>query len=188
MPMPSKWSAEEVEILKKYYTWAPRDTILKLLPRKTWKQIRKKAELLGLKRSRIPQENREKILKYMREGINISDTEAAYIAGIIDGEGSIYILRASGANKKKYPYPRVVIYNTSEELIDWIKKVLDKAEIRYTVITNPREGKYKTCYAITIDGIANIYPLLKSIEPYIVIKRDRVRTALEEIRKLIGVE
>jgi hypothetical protein len=48
-----------------------------------------------------------------------SDTELAYLAGIIDGEGSIYIQSRQRSDAIDY-FPRFQIVNTDKKLMDWI--------------------------------------------------------------------
>jgi len=47
------------------------------------------------------------------------ETEKAYIAGIIDGEGSIMLIKF---HKNQYPSPCVSISSTDVELLEWIKQ------------------------------------------------------------------
>lgn len=48
------------------------------------------------------------------------ETEKAYVAGIIDGEGSIMLTRF---HKNEYPSPCVSISSTDIELLEWIKRL-----------------------------------------------------------------
>lgn len=43
--------------------------------------------------------------------------QRAYLAGIIDGEGSISLVRLS---RKKYPSPMISIASADKELLEWI--------------------------------------------------------------------
>lgn len=47
------------------------------------------------------------------------ETEKAYIAGIIDGEGSIMLIKF---HKNQYPSPCISISSTNVELLEWIKQ------------------------------------------------------------------
>ena len=47
----------------------------------------------------------------------MNETSKAYIAGIIDGEGSILLLRL---HKNELPCPCVSIASTTLELLEWI--------------------------------------------------------------------
>jgi len=50
---PNQYTREEEEILKKYYATAPKETLLSLLPNRSWDSIRVKASKMGLRRPRI---------------------------------------------------------------------------------------------------------------------------------------
>ncbi len=49
----------------------------------------------------------------------MTDAEKAYIAGIIDGEGSIMLTKF---HNNQYPSPCISISSTTIELLEWIKK------------------------------------------------------------------
>ena len=48
----------------------------------------------------------------------MTPTDKAYIAGIIDGEGSIILIRF---HQKQFPSPCVSIASTSLELLEWLR-------------------------------------------------------------------
>jgi hypothetical protein len=48
----------------------------------------------------------------------ISDTEAAYAAGILDGEGSISVTRNHSG---RWPSPQVSVASTDRELLEWLQ-------------------------------------------------------------------
>ena len=58
--------------------------------------------------------------KISLEVIGIKEVEKSYIAGIIDGEGSIMLQRF---HKGDLPAPCVSIASTTIELLKWIKEV-----------------------------------------------------------------
>ena len=60
-------------------------------------------------------------IKPSKDTLNMNETEKAYIAGIIDGEGSIMLQRF---HAKEYPSPCVSIASTTLELLKWIKKTV----------------------------------------------------------------
>jgi len=85
----------------------------------------------------------------------MTELEKAYIAGIIDGEGSIMLQRF---HNNKYPSPCVSIASTTLKLLNWIKSLVGKgiypcliinfkkkrAELilnKYKYVT-PRNGRY----------------------------------------------
>jgi hypothetical protein len=163
------WSKEEEEILKRIYTDAPIEDILEALPGRAWSSIKHKANKLGLSRRPICQLYRIHLLQ--PPTLSISDVEAAFLAGIIEGEGS---LTHSGPN-----HPRVTITNTNEKLIYYLKSLLNEAHPSLTLTV--RNKRWKPCYTIIIDNLPAIYAVLLRIKPYLVSKREKA----EEILQLI---
>lgn len=97
------------------------------------------------------------------------ETEKAYIAGIIDGEGSIMLTRF---HKNEYHSPCVSIASTDLELLEWIKYTIGSGNI--TPKKNYNEERHKNSFTYTIiydDAIK----LLQEIETYLVIHKKRAR-------------
>jgi len=63
------WSEREIEVLEELYTNpnVTRDDMLKVLPDRTWKAIRIKANDIGLKRDSISGKIDEEYLKKLKE-------------------------------------------------------------------------------------------------------------------------
>ncbi len=97
------------------------------------------------------------------------ETEKAYIAGIIDGEGSIMLTRF---HKNQYHSPCVSISSTDIELLEWVKKTTGIGKIINK--KNYDEEKHKNSYTYRViydDAIS----LLREIEPYLVIQQKKLR-------------
>lgn len=110
----------------------------------------------------------------------MTETEKAYIAGIIDGEGSIMLQKI---HKNEHPAPCISIASTTLELLEWIKKVVGKGTI--TKKKNYNLEIHKDCYSYVLrrnDAIS----LLIDIEPYLVIdvKRKRAKLILKKYKSL----
>ncbi len=58
----------------------------------------------------------------------IKETDKAWLAGIMDGEGCISLIR-----RHTYYVPSVKIANTNEKLIQRCKEILDMCSIDYSV-------------------------------------------------------
>lgn len=58
----------------------------------------------------------------------MTETEKAYIAGIIDGEGSIMLIRA---HPREFPSPCVSIASTTMELLKWVKSTVGSGAITH---------------------------------------------------------
>lgn len=102
----------------------------------------------------------------------MTETEKAYIAEIIDGEGSIMLQKI---HKNEHPAPCISIASTTLELLEWIKKVIGKGTI--TKKKNYNSDIHKDCYSYVLrrnDAIS----LLIDIQPYLVINIKKKRAEL----------
>ena len=102
----------------------------------------------------------------------MTETEKAYIAGIIDGEGSIMLQKF---HSNEFPAPCVSIASTSLELLEWIKKTVKKGVIISKKNYNPKI--HKDCYSYVLRRNDAIY-LIKEIYPYLIIETKRKRAEL----------
>lgn len=55
----------------------------------------------------------------------LSELDCAYLAGLIDGEGSIYVLRHTGRGEKLTFYPAISIAMTHRGVLDWVASLFD---------------------------------------------------------------
>lgn len=100
------------------------------------------------------------------------EPEKAYIAGIIDGEGSIMLQKF---HSNEFPAPCVSIASTSLELLIWIKKTVEKGIIISKKNYNPEV--HKDCYSYVLRRNDAIY-LIKEIYAYLNIDSKRKRAEL----------
>ena len=110
------------------------------------------------------------LLKFVRK---LSDTEKAYIAGFLDGDGSIYI-RIKPNTEYRFNFqisPAVVFYQGKKEKkhLEGLKKNLGIGYIRER---NDGIVEY------IIGSVENIEKLLKLILPYLRIKRKQAKLML----------
>jgi hypothetical protein len=105
----------------------------------------------------------------------VADVVYAYIAGIIDGEGSITV----NHRQHQQPVVRVSVANTDERIMILLKSVFGGS----VYIQNPsRSSKHKICYGWEVSAKKAEY-CLQAVLSYLLIKRDRAEIALS-IRKL----
>jgi hypothetical protein len=107
----------------------------------------------------------------------MTETDKAYLAGIIDGEGCITILkRKPKAEGRSYAYTlSVIVCMTSEVVVDWL---LERYPKGYKSIQERPNIMHKTQYRFGVDSL-NAIELLQDILPYVVEKRDQVLIALD---------
>ena len=90
--------------------------------------------------------------------------EKAYIAGIIDGEGTVTLSRA---HANETPSPKVSVANNSLPLLKWIK---DKAGSGVIITRSQREPQHGIQYVLDISDNAAL-ELLAEIKGYLIIKK-----------------
>lgn len=104
-----------------------------------------------------------------------------YVAGILDGEGSLTIHKA-GAPGGSYRL-QIVVYGTSVKLMKWL---LGNFGGTFYARENNPSGWTKTysrrIYKWTISGRKNKENFLLGVLPYLVIKDEQAKVALEFIR------
>lgn len=109
----------------------------------------------------------------------LTETQAAYIAGIVDGEGSIMLV----ARKSHLgAYLRVAICNTHRGVLDWVSEKTGIGGI--TEVDNEKYGRSKKKgYFWKTHGDAALSVLLK-ISPFLIIKKRQSDMAIEFQQRL----
>lgn len=102
----------------------------------------------------------------------MTEIEKAYIAGIIDGEGSIMLQRF---HTNQYPAPCVSIASTTIELLAWLKDTIGYGVIIKKKNYNPEKHKLSYSYVIKHN---NAIKLLEDIYPYLIIESKRKRAEM----------
>lgn len=104
------------------------------------------------------------------------DIVLAYTAGLIDGEGSIMIIKtASPSTLRKHTFIlKVVIANTNRQLVDWVKLHFG-GDISCQI---PKKIVEKPIFYWRVTA-KQAYNFLLQIEPYLIIKNNQAKLALE---------
>ena len=102
----------------------------------------------------------------------MTNGEKAYIAGIIDGEGSIMLIRF---HKNQHPSPCITISSSSRELLEWIQETTKVGRIQAKKNYNPKRHLDSYTYTVRYNDAINI---LLDIEPYLVITQKKVRAQM----------
>ena len=115
----------------------------------------------------------------------ITETEAAYIAGLLDGEGTIRMTRnqsKSGDRKLRYRVCLTVAATTSPDLVAWLMSTLD-VQVCPANRKVPNPG-HKMCWMVRMSEKPG-EELLKRLLPYLVIKKRQAEMFLRyrEIQK-----
>lgn len=109
----------------------------------------------------------------------MTDVELAYMAGIVDGEGSICIVKHSGAKDtpRKHPIYRahVSVSQCDIRLPNWIKERFGGYVSNLGV---PKKG-HKQAYSWQITGTKQCLPFLQAIRPYLLLKTRQADIAID---------
>jgi len=100
------------------------------------------------------------------------ETHKAYLAGLIDGEGCITVLRRRKVKRGKvyiFYEPHIIISNTNRQLIEFIRATYPG------MVTTQRTPSYPNAkpvyrYAATRDGTKR---MAKQLEPYLMLKKSK---------------
>lgn len=95
----------------------------------------------------------------------------AYLAGIIDGEGSMHIRTLRKNNNRKYQFlPDIVVCNTDKKIIDWLYNNFGG---RKSVVSSTN-NKWKNRY-YWFSNSTNVKKIIKYIDKYIIIKKNHLK-------------
>lgn len=111
-------------------------------------------------------------------------TDLAYLAGIIDGEGCINISRITRNNSLEYK-ARFNVVSTDEVLIDWLQSHFKGYKYKRTthLIKHPTwKIKYEWHLCFSKESVK----LLKQIIPFLVIKGKQLEIVIEYLKTTLG--
>lgn len=173
--MNKQWTLEEDQKLIKLYPETKTQDLSNLLGR-TLQAVRQRAFQLKVKADRAYHHLANPELNQYE---SLTEAERAYIAGIVDGEGSIGIYNRCTKNTetKRYIYalPKLSIHNTNKQLIDWLHQRLGGCVHKSNHRAKPQ---HSPCWGLDIQGNLQLKKLLTVILPYLIIKKDKALTIL----------
>ena len=102
-------------------------------------------------------------------------SQLAYLAGIIDGEGTIYIQKVDRKTFFDY-FPRIQIVTTNKELMYWIKDTFGGIVSFRDRSTENRNWKPQYTWYTTRKIMDILLPL---IHPFLIIKKKHVEIMIE---------
>lgn len=100
-----------------------------------------------------------------------TETDKAYIAGVIDSDGSICLPLC----KPKYLCPKINITNRNLEMLVWTRRVFGVGWHS----DKPKIPKQRQVYQIEIAGRKSCLILLKLLLPYLKIKEKQAKLVIE---------
>lgn len=125
--------------------------------------------------------------------ISISDTEAAYLAAMLDGEGSIGLTdHADSRTGKTYhgKHPRLALcYNTDEGILQYVQSLVPCARRNRSGYGAGTDGRgivaNKQCYGIVVTGFRQIRDVLTRLLPFMchIEKRKKAHAVIEFVSR-----
>jgi hypothetical protein len=111
----------------------------------------------------------------------LSETDKAYLAGIMDGEGAIYISRKKDPTMKAgYGYRMVLgVANTDLPLMNWLVEATGLGTVKPRKRHSPKHKQAYDWYLWSIQA----YQFLKAISPYLKQKKQRATIAMSFMEK-----
>lgn len=101
---------------------------------------------------------------------NISDGEAGYIAGIMDGEGHMYVRKEYEGSTHAIIRVRI----TSKSLADWLHSTTGVGSVCHYVPSQRRKdgNEKKRVYEWCVMNRADVEAVVVRIEPWLIIKKE----------------
>jgi len=108
----------------------------------------------------------------------ITDTQAAYIAGIIDGEGCVTFAKSFNTKTQKRPTFKALVLcvNTDHGVIDYLHQTLG-CGITYKPKKNPTNPRWNPLLRYQASS-GDARDILRRIRPYMIIKGEIADTVL----------
>lgn len=131
------------------------------------KTVVDRGALLGLE---LPKGCR-KTVRPMRLNLPAEPSRLGYLAGIIDGEGSICIRLL--ATPRAYVW--VMVTNTDELLMEWLASI--GGSVTKKSSTTESLGR-KQCFNWMVQARLDCLALLRAIEPSLLVKREKAQAAI----------
>lgn len=107
----------------------------------------------------------------------MSETERAWLAGVIDGEGSVGIYRSTDGRRIE-----VQVGNTHLGFVSKIRDVVGCGSICLRHSKGTLHKGRKPLYQYTMKGSERGLKLLEQVLPYLIIKKEKAEAILHELR------
>ncbi len=112
----------------------------------------------------------------------LTDLEKGYLAGIIDGEGSLTV---TWDHRRDKWYPRCDIVNTFEPVVMYIEHLYQRVGIRYS--KHIKKSTHKPLHRIVVASEGSLELLLRLMMPHLIIKKHQAH-ALMNILSAVSLE
>lgn len=115
----------------------------------------------------------------------MTELEAAYLAGIIDGDGSLTLThrKRNAVRGWENIEPHMNISNTSQSLMSHLSQMLGAP---FYIVKDRRSRNWKQHFIISISAFVELDALLTRIIPYLIVKRRRAEIMLELVKRRLS--
>lgn len=104
--------------------------------------------------------------------------EAAWLAGIIDSDGSIGLYDYGREGRRV----QIQIANVCPQFLKAIRKLIGCGSLVNHVPSLSHKGR-QPMFNYSIKGSCRCYRVLTQIEPFLIVKREKARSILREVRR-----
>ena len=113
---------------------------------------------------------------------NINSITIGYMAGMIDGEGGVYLLKVKRNKGFTRFVPRIEIFNTNKEALAYLQKEFGCGRL----YPNHRGNwlSKKPMWYLRILKLGEVHEVLKIVAPYLHIKKKKAELMLKYSAKL----
>jgi len=108
--------------------------------------------------------------------LSTTETEKSYLAGLIDGEGSVTLSRA---HRNEMPSPHITITNTNRSVVRWAEQVTGYGKI---ISRRARRVNHKPAYIWCVAKAGRCLNLLREIRPYLRVKHRQADLILQRYK------
>lgn len=163
------WTTEEIQYLKKNYKKLSIPVISKVISRSNKSVYWKAGEL------KIKGKGRMKSIKKCKP-IKLKKVELGYVAGIIDGEGSIGLYHECRCGYDNF-HPFISITNVDKKMLEYIQKKIGFGHVRLHVKSENKN--HSTTYRYCIENIIQSYIFCITLEPYLITKKRQAKDMIK---------
>lgn len=161
-----KWNSELEDFVKENYN-INGSSLENVIPF-TGSAIRNKAKRLGIRNKG----HFHNVVKTKMPAL--SQVDMGYIAGFMDGEGSITYSMSAFTRTQH----RIQIGNSNPEVISWIHGILGIGVIR---VNKARKNQHLDSYVLNLERQGDVWGFLVMIYPYLRIKQLKAISVIEEL-------
>ena len=116
--------------------------------------------------------------------MTLLDWRIPYLAGILDGEGTISVQSygrryVKARNQKEPRYTAAMhITNSNEKLLKWLSELLSEYQIKHCLLKHSEREGYKKTYHISIKGCCQSRKLIEIAIPFLIVKEEQAKSVL----------